>query len=471
MRNTIILLFTLISAVLGAQSAIQFRQIYGTNGTEYGYSVKSCPDQGYILAGSTSSSNVTDGYLVRVDSLGLVMWSKTYGWENIDVIRSLRILPDSGYIMVGFTNSKGNGAYDGWLMRTNKNGDTLWNFFFGGNDWDLFYDVYPTFDSGFVMTGGTWSFGNGQEDLWVVKTDKNGQMLWSKTYGGNKQDQGRGVVETTDSLLAIAGFTYSRGDTLGDSWMLRMDQNGDTLWTRTIATFNNTYDEARSICQVYLDIVMCGVNATTTGDKDGFIYASDVNGNMIYNFPYGNPNSHDELNCIIPAKQGGMATTGRGSYIDPAGDFYFFHSGPWFATTYGTLEPDEAISIDNTQDSGYVMLGYTEGHNSFLPNMYLIKIDKNGVASNVLDIREPEENGSISIFPNPANEILMVRSESEPTFFAVLIDLNGKQIHSANTATSVMSIQVTSIPNGLYLLQLMNADGLLIGTKKVLIQH
>jgi hypothetical protein len=89
----------------------------------------------------------------------------------------------------------------------------------------------------------------------------------------------------------------------------------------------------------------------------------------------------------------------------------------------------------------------------------------------VLDIREPEENGSMSIFPNPANEILMVRSESEPTFFAVLIDLNGKQIHSANTATSVMSIQVTSIPNGLYLLQLMNADGLLIGTKKVLIQH
>jgi hypothetical protein len=461
----------MMSAVVFGQSTATFRHIYGTTATEFGYSVKSCPDQGYILAGSTSSSNVTDGYLVRVDSLGLVMWSKTYGWDNIDIIRSLRILPDSGYITAGFTNSKGNGAYDGWLMRTDKHGDTLWNAYFGGTDWDLFYDVYPTSDSGFVMTGGTWSAGNGAEDLWVVKTDKNGQLVWSKTYGGAKQDQGRGVVETSDSLLAIAGFSYSQSDTLGNSWMLRLDQNGDTLWTRTIPTFNNTYDEARSICQVYLDIVMCGVNTTTAGDKDGFIYASDVNGNMIYNFPYGNANSHDELNCVIPAKQGGMATTGRGSFIDPAGDFYFFHSGPWFATTYGTLEPDEAFSIDNTRDSGYVMLGYTEGHNSFLPNMYLIKVDKNGGASNVLDIREPEITGSMSIFPNPAHDVLMVRFESESQFSAVLIDMNGKQIQRANTNSSALSMEVVTLTNGLYLLQLINEDGVLIGTKKVLIQH
>jgi hypothetical protein len=166
-----------------------------------------------------------------------------------------------------------------------------------------------------------------------------------------------------------------------------------------------------------------------------------------------------------------MATTGRGSFIDPAGDFYFFHSGPWFATTYGTLEPDEAFSIDNTRDSGYVMLGYTEGHNSFLPNMYLIKVDKNGGASNVLDIREPEITGSMSIFPNPAHDVLMVRFESESQFSAVLIDMNGKQIQRANTNSSALSMEVVTLTNGLYLLQLINEDGVLIGTKKVLIQH
>jgi len=465
------LLFTLISAVLGAQSTIQFRQIYGTNGTEYGYSVKSCPDQGYILAGSTSSSNVTDGYLVRVDSLGLVMWSKTYGWENIDVMRSIRILPDSGYIVAGFTNSKGNGAYDGWLMRTDKNGDTLWNSFFGGGDWDLFYDVYPTYDSGFVMTGGTWSIGNGQEDLWVMKTDKNGQMIWSKTYGGNKQDQGRGVIETSDSLIAVAGFSYSRSDTLGESWILRMDQNGDTLWSRSIPAFSNTLDEARGICQTYNDLVICGINKATSGVNNGYAYALDFSGNFRYDLAFGSTNVNLETNAIIESKQGGLALTGKTSLVDANGDFHFFQASNWFATNYGTLEPDEAFSIDNTRDSGYVMLGFTEGHNSFLPNMYLIKVDKYGAAIGVLDIREPEPAGSISIFPNPANDLLIIRSDSESAFSAVLIDMNGKQIQIATTTSSVLSIEVLSIPNGLYMLQMMTTDGLLIGTKKVLIQH
>lgn len=461
----------MISAVVFGQSTATFRQIYGTTATEFGYSVKSCPDQGYILAGSTSSSNVTDGYLVRVDSLGLVMWSKTYGWDNIDIISSLRILPDSGYIMAGITNSKGNGAYDGWLMRTDKNGDTLWNSYFGGTDWDLFYDLYPTYDSGFVITGGTWSSGNGAEDLWVVKTDKNGQLLWSKTYGGAKQDQGRGVIETSDSLIAIAGFSFSQTDTLGDSWILRLDQNGDTLWSRTIPAFNATHDEARGICQVFSDLVICGSNKTTAGDNNAYAYSLNFAGNELYNFPFGSSGNDDEFNAVIPAKQGGMALTGKTTYIDPAGDFYFFHSGPWFATTYGTLEPDEAFSIDNTRDSGYVMLGYTEGHNSFLPNMYLIKVDKNGGASNVLDIREPEITGSMSVFPNPAHDVLMVRSESESQFSAVIIDMNGKQIQSAHTTSSALSMEVVTLPNGLYLLQLIDEDGLLIGTKKVLIQH
>ncbi len=471
MRNYITLILAIASIALSAQSTIQFRQIYGTNGTEFGYSVKSCPDQGYILAGSTSSSNVTDGYLVRVDSFGLVMWSKTYGWENIDVIRSIRILPDSGYIMAGFTNSKGNGAYDGWLMRTNKNGDTLWNSFFGGTDWDLFYDVYQTYDSGFVLTGGTWSFGNGAEDLWVVKTDKNGQLLWSKTYGGTKQDQGRGVIETRDSLIAVAGFSYSQSDTLGDSWILRMDQNGDTLWTKSIPAFSNVQDEARGICQVYADLVVCGINKTTGGVNNGYAYAMDFSGAYRYDLAFGNATTNLETNAVIESKQGGLALTGKTSLVDQNGDFHFFQAANWFATNYGTLEPDEAFSIDNTQDSGYVMLGFTEGHNSFLPNMYLIKVDKYGAAINVLDIREQEMTGNMSIFPNPANEVLMVRSDNESTFSALLIDMNGKQIQSANTTSSALSMEVVTLPNGLYLLQLINEDGLLIGTKKVLIQH
>jgi hypothetical protein len=85
---------------------------------------------------------------------------------NIDIIRAIEILPDSGFIIAGYTNSFGNGGYDGWLMKIDKNGDTLWNKYVGTNDWDFFYDVALTLDSGFICTGATYGTGNGNEDLW-----------------------------------------------------------------------------------------------------------------------------------------------------------------------------------------------------------------------------------------------------------------------------------------------------------------
>ncbi|HET6990220.1 MAG TPA: hypothetical protein VFJ43_02805, partial [Bacteroidia bacterium] len=121
MKKAAFIIFLFVSTVSFAQTSARWENIYGGGGSEYGYRVRTCLDQGYIVAGSTSSTGISDGYLVRVDSLGLVMWSKYYRGNNVDVFRSIKQLPDSGYIICGFSNSDStHGGYDGWVVRTDK---------------------------------------------------------------------------------------------------------------------------------------------------------------------------------------------------------------------------------------------------------------------------------------------------------------------------------------------------------------
>lgn len=137
MKNIFLIISFLITSSVFGQTAAAWENIYGGNGIEYGFGVRSCLDQGYVVAGSTSTTGISDGYLVRVDSLGLVMWSKYYSGSNIDIFRSIKILPDSGFIIAGFSNSSGNGGYDGWVMRVDKNGDSLWSKYIGTTAWDF----------------------------------------------------------------------------------------------------------------------------------------------------------------------------------------------------------------------------------------------------------------------------------------------------------------------------------------------
>ncbi|HEU4716186.1 MAG TPA: hypothetical protein VFU15_00045, partial [Bacteroidia bacterium] len=407
MRNFIVLLFSFSSVMLGAQTSMRWEQAYGGGGDDYGYSVKSCPGQGYIVAGSTSSSGISDGWLIRTDSLGLVMWTKTYGGNNVDVLRSVKILPDSGYILAGFSNSAGNGGYDGWALRTDKNGDTLWTKYIGTSDWDFFYDVAPTWDGGFVFAGGTYGRGNGDEDMYFVKLDANGDTVWTKTWGGVKADEARSVIQTGDSLLASCGFTYSLGDSLGDSWILRMTGVGDTVWTRTI-NVPNFEDKAWGLSDVNLFTRFMVVGETSgTGDADGYFSGFDYNGTLLYIDTTG-AIGHDCFSSIVTRPNGTFAALGSSENLGSgSGDFFFFHDrNGWFETEYGTTGIEQGYSIDITHDDGYIMCGYTVGFNLAQPNIFLIKTDTSAATSYVLLVKNPIVSsgmGSVSIYPNPGN--------------------------------------------------------------------
>jgi len=254
---------------------------YGGTGDDYGLSTQQTSDNGFIIAGHTYSfsAGADDVYLIRTDFNGDTLWTKTYGGTGSDWANSVQQTTDGGYIVAGKTQSFGAGDYDVYVIRTNSIGDTLWTRTYGGTGTDYGYAVEQTVDSGFVITGRTASFGAGGVDVYLIRTDPNGDTLWTKTYGGSLDDYGLAVQQTKDNGFIIAGETYSFGAGSDDAYLIRTDINGDTLWTKAYG--GSLSDYASSVRQT-LDggYILAGRTASYgSGSQDVYLIKTDSLGN------------------------------------------------------------------------------------------------------------------------------------------------------------------------------------------------
>ncbi|NQV15823.1 T9SS type A sorting domain-containing protein [bacterium] len=202
----------------------EWNQTYGGSEHEVGYSVLQSHDQGYVIAGRTSSlgNGNYDMWLLKTDSLGNEEWAETFGGSNWESAFSIQATTDGGYIVVGGTNSFGIGGDDVWLIKTNSQGQEEWNQTFGGSEWETGFSVKENIDRGFIIAGGTTTFGAGDRDVWLVKTDSIGQEIWNQTYGGDFYDVGNSVLQTTEGGYIIAGSTLSFGNGGWDAWLISL---------------------------------------------------------------------------------------------------------------------------------------------------------------------------------------------------------------------------------------------------------
>ena len=139
---------------------------------------------------------------------------------------------DGGYIVSGYTSSFGAGNTDVWLIRTDTLGNTVWTKTYGGNRYEEGWSVLQSTDGGYIIAGSTSSFKEGYNDVWLIKTDSSGDTLWTKTYGGSQDEHSFSVQQTTDGGYILTGYTTSYAVGGIDFWLVKTDSSCAILWTR-----------------------------------------------------------------------------------------------------------------------------------------------------------------------------------------------------------------------------------------------
>jgi uncharacterized protein (TIGR02145 family) len=303
----------------------------GGTGFEVAHTVIQAYDGGYIILGYTYSLGAGDSdiYLIKIDINGNVLWSKTYGGTGEEICQSIQKTTDEGYIISGFTNSYGAGLYDSYIVKTNTTGDTLWTRTYGGTSTEKGGKVQQTSDGGYIVSGYTESFGAGGRDVYLVKTDPWGDIIWTKTYGGTSNDEGQSVYQTLDGGYIISGETYSFGAGNRDIYLLKTDDTGDISWTKT---YGGTLGEV------------------------GFAQPTSDGGYIIIGYTKSFGGGDSDIYLIK---------------INTDGD-------TTWTKTIGETGFEDGFSIKQTFDAGFVIVGRTNSYGAGLRDVYLIKTDSLG---------------------------------------------------------------------------------------------
>ena len=222
---------------------------YGGTDLDYSFSVRQTSDNGYIIAGSEGSGNTTNFLLIKTDSSGNLSWSSEYGGVVSESANSVQQTSDNGYILTGYTYSFGSGSNpDLYLVKTDSLGDTLWTKVYGGDEYDYGKYVSQTLDNGYIVIGTTESFGLEAQNIWLLRTDANGDTIWTKTFGDSNASDAQSGQQTADGGYIIGGST-NRYPYSTKFWLIKTDENGDTLWTKYMRDYNSR-SEINSIQQL-----------------------------------------------------------------------------------------------------------------------------------------------------------------------------------------------------------------------------
>lgn len=219
----------------------EWSQTFGEARWDQANSVQQTADGGYILAGVTDWYPQEpwwvggDFYLIKTNYLGNEEWSQTFGGEGSECAWSVQQTTDGGYILAGCTDSFGAGDDDAYLIKTDYLGNEEWSQTFGGADEDWARSVQQTTDGGYILAGYTYSFGAADADVYLIKTDPSGEVEWSQTFGGTERDQAYSVQQTADGGYILAGYTYSLGTEVYDAYLIKTDPMGNEEWSQTLS--------------------------------------------------------------------------------------------------------------------------------------------------------------------------------------------------------------------------------------------
>ncbi|MBF0329138.1 MAG: BACON domain-containing protein [Nitrospirae bacterium] len=316
-------------------------------------------------------------------------WAKTFGGSGREEAYSVEQTSDGGYIVAGYTDSFGAGNEDVWVMKFDASGNIMWQKTYGGTDSDWANSIKQTSDGGYIVAGVTYSFGAGSSDIWVLKLYDNGSVQWQNTYGGTDSDFANSVSQTSDGGYIVAGVTYSFGVVNADAWVLKLAANGTEQWNTTYGGAGN--DFANSIQQT------SDGGYIVAGDTDSFytdyadhryenrnVWVIKLNptGGVTWERIYQGT-SFDFANSVQQTSDGGYIVAGY-TWSSGAGneDVWILKLADTGAHqwqyTYGGAYNDWAYSARQTSDEGFIVVGVTYSFNSANGDIWILKLYNNG---------------------------------------------------------------------------------------------
>ena len=208
---------------------IGWDKIFGGTGWDETNTMLQMEDGSFIVFGFVQSKDIgrEDGWIAKLDENGEMIWNKAFGGSQNDEVFSGIKTADGGYAVCGYTESKGAGGYDAWIAKLDENGEMVWDKAFGGIEAEVANSIIQTRDGGYTLAGYTWSKGAGREDVWVIKLDENGEVIWDKTFGGSDEDVARCIIQAEDGGYVLAGYTESKGAGRYDDWVIKLDEKGN----------------------------------------------------------------------------------------------------------------------------------------------------------------------------------------------------------------------------------------------------
>ncbi|HCZ06500.1 MAG TPA: hypothetical protein DHV12_05115 [Thermotogae bacterium] len=227
-----------------------WEKMYGGSDSERAYSVRQTADGGYIVAGYTKSFGVgeADVYIVKLNNSGEKLWNKTYGGSYNDEAYSIQQTADEGYIVAGFKCSSSDiESADVYILKLDSDGNKVWEKTFGGDKEDIARSVQQTEDGGYIVAGWTNSSGNGEYDVYILKLDSDGNKVWEKTFGGSESDWAYSIQQTVDGGYIVVGYTYTFGTVWYDVYVLKLNSEGNIVWEQTFG--DSDYEYAHSVKQ------------------------------------------------------------------------------------------------------------------------------------------------------------------------------------------------------------------------------
>jgi len=441
---------------LNSSGETVWKKTYGGSRSETGYSIISTSDGGYVLTGWTSSNDgdfsgmkkgIEDIFVMKLNSRGDIVWKKTFGGSVGDYGTSITTTTDGGYVLTGRTLSNdgdftgmNKGGPDIFVMKLNSSGETVWKKTFGGSIYEGGQSITTTNDGGYVLTG--WINSNdgdfsgmkkGSSDIFVMKLNSNGETVWKKTFGGSREEEGTSITTTTDGGYVLTGYTTSNdGDFSGmnkgnwDIFVMKLNSSGDTVWKKTYGGSGDDYGYSITTTNDERSgYVLTGWTVSNDGDFSGmnkgsgdiFIMKLNSSGNTVWKKTFGG--SSDEYGLSI-------TTTNDGGYV---------------LTGY-TYSNDGDFS------------GMNKGNR----DIFVMKLDSNGNLHNTTSINEfGEPTTTLSVHPNPFHNSTTIsyRVNTPSNIRIELLNTLGQTIEVlredyTDIGTYQLPLNVSTLSSGMY---------------------